>query len=141
MKKTLYTIAALFFILTSMSAFATAPNRSVILKSKAEVLNAYISAATLGNATWDKSLLAYDFLYINTATGKEYGRTAYSDFLKANKGLKFNCTISYEIINETDQRATAKAIMKFENFTRVDYITLHPRKRGWEIAKVVTTYP
>lgn len=142
MKKTFYTIAVLFFILTSMSAFAAAPSNNLPLgRSKAEVLNAYIEASTLGNVTWDKNLLAYDFLYINTATGKQFGKAAYSKYLKANQGLKFNCTINYEIINETDEHATAKAIMKFENFTRVDYITLQPTRRGWEISKVVTTYP
>ncbi|MEJ5054367.1 nuclear transport factor 2 family protein [Sphingobacterium sp. MYb382] len=140
MKKALFTLTALFFVLTSMSSFAANRSNPSSANNSKAVVNTYMAASVLGDSQWNKNMLTEDFTLINTANGTEHDKKSYSKFLKENKGLKYNCATSYEMLNETEDSALAKATLQFENFTRVDYITLQPSKNGWKIAKIVTTY-
>ena len=62
-------------------------------------------------------------------------------FLKNTKGCKFDCHTKSQILDETGKSCVAKATMKFNHFTRVDYITLNKTIDGWKVSKVVSTYP
>lgn len=81
---------------------------------------------------------------LHTATPRmatTFQRSSIALFLKATKGLKYDCKTSYEILDEAGQTCIAKTTMKFDNFTRVDYITLSKSQDGWQVSKVLTTYP
>lgn len=141
MKRTITTIAAAFIMMTSFSAFAA--NKLNPLKNMAakNVVVSYVEATTLGNDLLNKHLFAKNFAYENQRNGDKFGRKEYSNFLKANKGLKYNCSTSYALLTESAEACTAMATMKFAGFTRVDLITLSPSQDGWKVSKVVTTYP
>lgn len=141
MNNIIATIATLFTLVFSFNASAkeiTNPLKDVNTKKIALV---YVEAITLGNTEFNKHLFTSDFEYHNTGNDQVCSRTKYLNFLKANKGLKYNCTTTYEILDEAGATSVAKATMKFENFTRVDYITMVQSKDGWKVSKVVTTYP
>lgn len=141
MKKTLTTITTAFLMILSLSSFASsAINPLKEMNSRAILMN-YVEATTVGSDMYNKYLLADDFEYINTANKNSYSKNAYLKFLKANKGLKFNAETSYEILDETGKTCIAKTTSTFENFTRVDHITLNKTEDGWKVSKVVTTYP
>ncbi len=55
-------------------------------------------------------------------------------------GNKYDCKSSYEILSQDGKVCVAKATMAFDNFSRVDYITLNQGKDGWKVSKVETTY-
>lgn len=141
MKRTIATIATLFTLAFSFSSFAketTNPLKDVNTK---KIALTYVEAISLGNIDFNKHLFTADFEYTNAAVNQSSNRSEYLAFLKANKDIKYNCKTTYEILDEAGATSVAKATMKFENFTRVDYITMVQTKEGWKVSKVVTTYP
>lgn len=141
MKKVLSTIATAVLMIISLSSYAS-PKANPLknMDSKAIVVT-YIEATTLGSDIYNKYLLTDDFEYINTANEDSSNKKAYLKFLKDNKGLKFHAQTAYQILDETGDICIAKATSEFENFTRVDHITLNKTAEGWKVSKVVTTYP
>ena len=106
------------------------------------IVRTFLEASTLGQATLNEELLAKDFQYYSaSAPDITYNKKQYSEFLKSTKGLKYNCKTSYQILDESGNHCVAKVIMKFENFTRVDYITLNRSTDSWKVSKVVSTFP
>lgn len=141
MKTTLTTIAAALIMTTSFSSFATEKANPLKNVESDMVLNTYLEATTVGSTAMNKFLFADDFEYRNVNNDDRSNKKQYAKFLKANKGIQFNCESSYEILSQDGKVCMAKATMKFDNFTRVDYITLSQSKDGWKVSKVETTYP
>ena len=141
MKKTLSSIATALFMMISLSSFAASPNNPLKNMDSKAIVMTYVEATLLGSDLYNKYLLTDDFEYINTANNDSFNKKAYLKFLKVNKGLKFEAKTSYEILDETGKTCIAKAKSVFDNFTRVDYITLNKTDDGWKVSKVVTTYP
>ncbi len=141
MKKTFTTIAAAFIIFVSFNAFAEGMANPLKNVASTTVINTYLEATTLGSVALNNFLFADDFEYRNTANGDTFEKKEYSNFLKMHQGIKFDCKTSYEILDQSGQACIAKAIMVFEHFTRVDYITLNQTEGGWKVSKVVTSYP
>src|SRR5690606_23119293 len=100
------------------------------------------NATALGNTEFNEQLFAKDFeYYVAGLTVSKFNKKQYTKFLKQNTGLQYDCKTTYEILDESGSSCIAKATMQFENFTRVDYITLCRKKDSWQVSKVVTTYP
>jgi len=141
MKTTITTIATAFIMMISFSSFAADKINPLKDLNSMRIIATYLEAATAGSIEFNKFLFSEDFEYRNTANNVCYNKKMYTNFLKANKGLKFNCETTYEMLDESGKACVAKAIMKFDTFTRVDYITLNQSQDGWKVSKVVTTYP
>ncbi|SKB76213.1 Putative lumazine-binding [Sphingobacterium nematocida] len=141
MKKSIATIATLFTLAFTFSAFAKETVNPLKDVNAKKIALTYVEAITLGNTEFNKHLFTNDFAYHNSASDQVASRSEYLAFLKANKGLKYNCETTYEILDQAGNTSVAKAIMKFEKFTRVDYITMVQSVDGWKVNKVVTTYP
>ncbi|GHE28677.1 nuclear transport factor 2 family protein [Sphingobacterium griseoflavum] len=141
MKKTLTTIAAAIIMISSFSSFAAEKTNPLKNVESGKIINTYLEATTLGSVELNKFLFADDFQYSNSANNDTFNKREYTAFLKAHKGVNFDCKTSYEILDQSGKACMAKATMVFENFTRVDYITLSQDQDGWKVSKVVTTYP
>lgn len=139
MKTTITTIATAFIMMLSLSSFANANPLKDLNTTK--IIATYLEVTALGAPDLHKYLFADDFQYTNATDKKTYGKREYTAFLKANKGLKYDCETSYEILDECGKACVAKVSMKFKNFTRVDYVTLSQGADNWKVSKVVTTYP
>ena len=140
MKKTLATIATALIMISSMSSFAANKTNPIRSEASAAVLTSYLKATTLGGTSANTYLFAEDFEYSNAANGDRFTKKEYSNFLEAHKGIQFDCETTYEILDESGDTAIAKVSMKFDNFTRIDYVTLSQSKDGWKVSKVVTGY-
>lgn len=141
MNKIIATLATLFTLVFSFNASAKEANNPLKNVNTKKIALTYVEAITLGNIDFNKHLFTADFEYHNTANDLVSNRTEYVNFLKENKGLKYECETTYEILDQAGATSVAKATMKFDNFTRVDYITMQQTKDGWKVSKVVTTYP
>lgn len=138
MKKTILTIAtALVMTLTS---FANSTITPLNVKDAKSVLLTYLEATSVGNTDFNNFIFTNGFSYKNTANGDKYGKRDYLAFLKENQGLSYNCEKQSEIISQNSKTTVAKTTLKFQDFTRVDEITLKHSKKGWKISKVVTSY-
>jgi len=141
MKTTLKTIAAALIMVTSLSSFASEKANPLKDVESSMILNTYLEAVTVGSIELNKFLFADDFQYRNVNNNDRAGKKEYIKYLKANKGMQYDCKSSYQILSQDGKVCVAKAIMAFDNFTRVDYITLNQGKDGWKVSKVETTYP
>lgn len=143
MKNTITSITAALLMIVSLSSFAAEPIRAGIPTTSTNTLSAYVTSLTEGLNDFNNMIFAKDFEYRNAAdrTEKKYNRKQYMQFLKSNKGLKFECTTTYQVLDEIGNTSLAKVTMVFREFTRVDYLTLHAIDGGWKVSKVVTTYP
>ena len=141
MKSIITTIATLLALVLGFNATAAkAPNPLKAVNAKKIALT-YVEAITLGNTEFNKHIFHSDFEYHNVVNDQVSSRSEYLAFLKANKGLKYDCDTTYEILDQAGTTSVAKATMKFRKFTRVDYITMVQSEDGWKVTKVVTTYP
>lgn len=141
MKTIIASIATALMMLMTFNSHAADNINPLKEHSTLNLLNVYLEATTLGSTDLNKYLFAEDFEYRNTANKDIFTKTQYTNYLKANKGLTYDCETTYEILDESGQACLAKATMTFKNFTRVDYITLTQTDDGWKVSKVVTTYP
>lgn len=141
MKKTIATITTAVIMLLSFSSNAAEIENPLKDHNSVNLVNVYLEAITLGSTDLNKYLFADDFEYRNTSNNDSFNKRQYTNYLKENKGVTFDCQTAYEILDESGQACVAKATMTFDTFTRVDYITLSQNEDGWKVSKVVTTYP
>ncbi|MBD1432332.1 hypothetical protein H8B06_05805 [Sphingobacterium sp. DN00404] len=141
MRTTLKTIAAALIMVTSLSSFASEKANPLKNVESDMIIGSYMEAVTVGSIDLNKFLFADDFQYSNVNNNDRAGKKEYIKHLKANKGMQYDCESSYEILSQDGKVCVAKATMAFDNFTRVDYITLNQGKDGWKVSKVETTYP
>lgn len=141
MRTTFSTIATAFVLMLSLNAFTVEASNPLKNYDSKKIISAYVDAAALGSADFNKFLFSHDFEYHNAVNNVSYGKRQYMAFLKANKGLRYDCVTEQEIMDECGKACVAKVTMTFKNFTRVDYVTLNRSEDGWKVSKVVTTYP
>lgn len=141
MKTKLSTIATLLLMFISLNSFANVTLNPLKALDSKRILTTYVEAISLGTTDHNKFLFANDFEYVNATNDTKYSKKQYIKFLDSTKGLKFDCTTEYQILDESGNSCVAKAIMTFEKFVRIDYITLLKSTDGWKVSKVVTTYP
>ncbi|SKC01630.1 Putative lumazine-binding [Sphingobacterium nematocida] len=141
MNKIIATIATLFILAFGLNASAAETANPLKDVNATKIALTYVEAITIGNTEFNKHLFTSDFEYRNATSEQVSSRSEYLAFLKANKGLKYNCKTTYEILDQAGTTSVAKATMQFEKFTRVDYITMVQTVDGWKVSKVVTTYP
>ena len=141
MKTTLKTIAAALIMVTSLSSFASEKANPLKDVESDMVIGSYMDAVTVGSIDLNKFLFADDFQYSNVNNNDHAGKKEYIKYLKASKGNKYDCKSSYDILSHDGKVCAAKVTMAFDNFTRVDYLTLNQGKDGWKVSKVETTYP
>ncbi|TJZ51441.1 hypothetical protein FAZ15_20195 [Sphingobacterium olei] len=142
MKRIISTIATVLIFISTFSSFAAETANPLKNRTTTAIVVAYMNAATLRNTEFSEQLFTRDFeYYVAGLSVSKFNKKQYTKFLKQNGGLQYDCKTTYEILEETGSSCTAKASMQFENFTRVDYITLCRKKDSWQISKVVTTYP
>ncbi len=141
MRTTLKTIAAALIMVTSLSSFAAEKANPLKNVESDMIIDFYMEAVTVGNIDLNTFIFADDFQYSNVNNNDRGGKKEYIKHLKANKGMQYDCKSSYEILSQDGKVCVAKATMAFDNFTRVDYITLNQGKDGWKVSKVETIYP
>lgn len=136
-----FAVVALLGI-SSLTMAESNPKKVIVNLSTAELaIDNYVSAFTEGNSDFADHLFTKDFVQkIDAVQSKENSKSEVIKFLKKQKGELMNCQTSTEMIEETSSYAIAKVIQKFENFTRIDFITLEKTGSDWKIAKAVSTY-
>ncbi|WP_270087997.1 nuclear transport factor 2 family protein [Sphingobacterium sp. SYP-B4668] len=142
MKNIIKPLVTALLLVTTLSSFAMEKVNPLKNLNSMSIVKTYLQATTLGNIDFNEHLFATDFQY-QTTTNLEVktNKKQYCAFLKANKGLTYDCETAYEILDESGDCCVAKATMKFKNFTRIDYITLCRTQGTWQVSKVVTAYP
>lgn len=141
MKKTMKQWMTALIMLLSLPSMATSKGNPLKNFNATQILTSYVASTTQGKTELNKYLLTSDFTFKNSRNEKTYNKREYSAFVEATKGLTYDCTTSFEVIEQHGDLYRAKITMKFDNFTRVDYLTLTQVKDSWRVNQVISTYP
>jgi len=104
-------------------------------------LDHYVAVTTEGESAGVEQLFAEDFNQkIQGSNTQSNGRNAVVKSLKKQKGEELNCTVSTDIIEESADYMIAKVILKFEDFTKTDLVTLVREGNDWKVSGSVNAY-
>lgn len=110
--------------------------------SKNHAINTYIDAMTRGkveglNDVLDRSAA---FSMLRGKNVLSFSKKQILDDLKANKNTEQSCTTSTSIVESNDKVAVVKVDMKFDGFTRSNYVTIANTGEGWKITNVYSVF-
>ena len=104
-------------------------------------LEHYVAVTTEGESAGVEQLFAGDFSQkIQSTNAQIHSREAVVKALKKQKGEKLNCTVTTNIIEESADYMIAKVILKFEDFTKTDLVTLERVGNDWKVSKSINSY-
>lgn len=141
MKTLISFIAALLYTLSAN--IVNAKESPLKYKDNKHIVGHYVDAITKGQVEHIDYLFENNFQLevFNAGRADKFSKEQLLTFLKSTEGLNLYCHSSYTIIDASKDYTLAKVEMKFDTFTRVDYVTLLNKEEGWKINKVITTYP
>jgi len=104
-------------------------------------LEHYVAVTTEGESAGVEQLFAEDFNQkIQASNAQNHSRNAVVKLLKKQRGEKLNCVVSTDIIEESADYIVAKVTLKFENFTKIDLVTLERVGNDWKVSKSINSY-
>jgi len=134
-------IAVSTFTMAAEGPGAKATNANVNLSTADFALEHYVAVTTEGESAGVEQLFAEDFSQkIQTSNAQTHGRSAVVKSLKKQKGEKLNCEVSTDILEESADYMVAKVTLKFENFSKVDLVTLVREGNNWKVSKSINSY-
>ena len=140
MKRILSTLVIALVMLTSFTAFAGSKTGIDKAFESSKTIKNYLEFINTVDTKVHKNLFTADFEYVNKANNRKISKKDYLQFLNTNKGLEYNCSTKYEVLDECASSAIAKITMDFGHFIRVDHITLIKEQNDWKISKITTDY-
>ncbi|RKE52749.1 nuclear transport factor 2 family protein [Sphingobacterium detergens] len=147
MKTLVKTFAAAALIAVSTFAMAAegpgskAAKATINLSTADLALDHYVAVTTEGESAGVEQLFATDFNQkIQATNAQTYSREAVVKSLKKQKGERLNCTVTTDIIEESADYMVAKVTLKFENFSKVDVVTLVCEGNNWKVSKSINSY-
>lgn len=125
----------------SLSAFADDDTNSEKLKMDYTV-KTYIDAVTEGKVKELASVLESDAKFTLTQGERiiKFSRYETLNWLKSSEGILQNCSTDYKILEMDASQAVVKISMKYDNFCKVNLLSLANTKKGWRITNVSTSF-
>ncbi|QHS55778.1 hypothetical protein GWR56_09610 [Mucilaginibacter sp. 14171R-50] len=129
-------------IVTSSFIQAKANDVPEINLTKTHAINIYVDAMTRGridglNQVVDQSA---KFSMLRGKSILSFTKKEMTDYLKHEKNIEQVCTTSTEIVENNPDMAVVRVDMKFDNFTRSNYVTVANTGSGWKITNVYSVF-
>ena len=106
------------------------------------VLKTYAAAITQGNLKGFEKILDNNVIFTSTR-GENVIKIKQEDFLKnlkANEGIKQDCTTTTTLVTETLENTVYELDVKYADYTSANFITMvGTDETGWKIIRVNTT--
>jgi len=142
--KTLITlIAAALFTSLSSFAFSAAKPEPVKFVHVESIIDQYIEAMTKGETEYLNSLFTHDFKLTtpSNTNSKPVTKNEIIKYLKTLQDVKLLCETDYSFVEKNNDCSIVKVTSSFDNFERIDYLTVCNSELGWKISNVVVAYP
>ena len=128
-------------MLVVCSAVKATPNNNDNL-TKTHAINIYVAAMTQGklaglNDVLDKSAA---FSMVRGKQVLSFDKKQMLDYLQSNKNTEQQCTTSTSVVENGANIAIIKVDMKYDNFTRSNYVTIANTGNGWKITSVYSVF-
>ena len=139
--KTLKTIAAALLVVLSTSAFASDDTKSEKLNIN-YALKAYIDAVAHGKIDGLNEVMDKDVKFTSTR-GLEiihHDKNQMLNLLKNHQNIEQNCVTEFSIVESTPTQSVVKVTMKYDGFSKINYLSMSNTGKGWKIVSVATSY-
>ncbi|QXV65438.1 nuclear transport factor 2 family protein [Mucilaginibacter achroorhodeus] len=138
--KTLRNLTAVVALMITCS-FAKADEPAVNL-TRVHAINTYLDAMTRGkieglNQVVDASA---KFSILRGKSIVSFDKKQMTDFLKEQKNVEQTCTTNTEVVESNSHIAVVKVDMKYNGFTRSNYVTIANTGNGWKITNVYSVF-
>jgi hypothetical protein len=105
-------------------------------------INTYVDAMTRGklgglNDVLDKSAA---FSMVRGKQVLSFDKNQMLEYLKTTRNTEQACVTSTSIVESNDAVAIVKVDMKYDNFTRSNYVTIANTGTGWKITSVYSIF-
>jgi hypothetical protein len=139
--KTLKTILFGLMIIATCGA-AKANDKPAARLSKNFAINAYVDAISLGHIDGVGDIVdnSAKFSMVRGEKVVSFSKAEMMTYLKQIKGVEQRCKISTAEVESTDNVTVIKVDMKYDNFTRSNYVTLANTGDGWKITNVHSVF-
>jgi len=139
--KTLKTIAAALLVVLSTIAFASDDTKSEKLNIN-YALKAYIDAVAHGKIDGLNEVMDKDVKFTSTR-GLEiihHDKNQMLNLLKNHQNIEQNCVTEFSIVESTPTQSVVKVTMKYDGFSKINYLSMSNTGKGWKIVSVATSY-
>ncbi|MGI4804596.1 MAG: nuclear transport factor 2 family protein [Janthinobacterium lividum] len=140
--KTLKTIfIALLVTLTFTVAKANTPNIKERLTMR-YAINTYVDAFTHGKSAGIAEIID-DNAKFSHNRGQQvisFSKSQILQSLDSEQNIEQNCTTNTKVIESTTNLVVYKVQMKYQNFSRINYVTMTDTGNGWKITNVSTIF-
>ena len=139
--KTLTTLTAAVLMVLSFSAFASEDLKSEKLKMNYAV-QTYIDAISNGETSGIEDIIdsKASFTLAKGNSIVNYSKSEIIASMKSNKGVQQNCSTDFNVIEQTIDQAIVKVSMKYDTFSRVNFVTIANTSNGWRITNVSSSF-
>lgn len=139
--KTLKTLTAAVLIVISTSAFAN----DIEKNEKATInytLQKYIGALSYGKINGLSEVLDPQVQFTITGMNKtiHYNKEQILSSLKPLKNIQQNCITSYNVVELNSSQAIVRVTMKYEAFSRVDFVNMANTSDGWKVTNASSSF-
>ena len=140
--KTLKTIfIALLVTLTFTAAKANTPNLKERLTMR-YAINTYVDAFTHGKTAGLAEIID-DNAKFSHNRGQQvisFSKNQILQSLESEQYVEQNCTTTTKIIESATNLVVYKVQMKYQNFSRINYVTMTDTGNGWKITNVACVF-
>ncbi|WP_242691449.1 nuclear transport factor 2 family protein [Desertivirga arenae] len=139
--KTLKTLLTAFLMVITIGTFADELNTSNKL-SIDYALKSYLDAVSEGKIKGFADVLDGDVKFTVTRGEKivNYSKSEMLSSLKSSEGVKQNCTTEYAIVEQNSTQTIVRVTQKYEEFTRINFVTFNNTSKGWKITNVSSSF-
>jgi hypothetical protein len=139
--KTLKSTLAVTLIIFSLTAFSNDDPKSQKLTMD-YALKTYIDAISQGKVKGFAEILDSDVKFTVTRgeTIVNYSRSEMLTEMKNSENVAQNCQTDYAIVEQNPSQAIVKVTLKYEAFSRINYVTMAQTNKGWKITNVSSVF-
>ncbi len=125
----------------SCSAFAGDNSTNEKLEMN-DVLKAYVDKVAHGKIKGLAEVIDQDVKFTTTTETEiiHYSKTQIRSSLKQNENVEQNCVTEYSLTESNPTLTVVKVVMKYENFSKVTYLSMANTKKGWKITNVSSSF-
>jgi hypothetical protein len=110
--------------------------------TKNYVINTYVDAMTRGRVNGLNDVLDKTASF-NMLRGKQvlsFDKNQMLEYLKSNRNTEQACVTNTSVVESNSAVTIVKVDMKYDNFTRSNYITIANTGSGWKITNVYSVF-
>lgn len=133
--------AAVLVAISTLTIAAERPEKAINLSTADFAITHYVEVITEGQSLGLEQLFASDYSQkVHGKNIKTNSRAEVISFLKKQKGYQLNCKTTTSILEKSANYMVAKITMQFENFTRMELVTLINEGGVWRVSESINSY-